>query len=122
MVEEENPLTLEAHQRDVQQEAEEKLIELKREKTRAKTDFTKCRRCLLVLIQSEEVPVAEIKQAYEVLDEALDSAMNIMVRLSEIYLANRDRLKYGEEIEKIKTEYSEAQNHAQVAYDQISSN
>ena len=49
MVEEEDLMTLEAIQRDVQQQAEEKLIELKREKARVKPDFTKCGSCLLVL-------------------------------------------------------------------------
>ena len=66
-----------------------------------------------MLIQSEEVPVVEIKQACEVLDEALDNAMNVMVRLSEMYMANRDRLnmeKVDQEIEKIEAEYSKAQN------------
>jgi len=54
MAEEENQMNLEASQTDVQQQAEDKLIELKREKAWAKSNFTKCRRCLLVEVQSEE--------------------------------------------------------------------
>ena len=51
------------------------------------------------------------------LDGALDDAMDIMARLSDSYIANKDRLnmeKIDKEVEKIETEYSEAQNRAQV--------
>ena len=88
----------------------------------AKSDCTKCRRCLLILIQSEEVPLEHIKQVCEVL--TLNKAMNVMVRLSDSYIANKDRInmeKMGHEIEKIEAEYNEVQNCVQVAYDRISS-
>ena len=123
--EEGNQMNLEASQRDIQQQAEDKLTELKREKARAKSNFTKCRRCLLVVIQSEEASLERIKHSCEILDEALDSAMDIMVRLSDSYMANKDRVnveKVDQEIEKIEAEYSEAQNHAQSILGQMSSN
>ena len=79
---------------------------------------------MLVSIQNEEVPLEEIKYACEVLDGALDDAMDIMARLSDSYIANKDRLnmeKIDKEVEKIEAEYSEAQNRVQVTYDWISS-
>ena len=65
---------------------------------------------MLVLIQNEEVP---IKYACEVLDGVLDDAMDIMARLSDSYIANKDRLnmeKIDKEVEKIEAQHSEAQN------------
>jgi len=53
MTEEQGLMNLEAGQRDVQQQAEEKLIELKREKARAKSNFTKYMHSLLFVIDSE---------------------------------------------------------------------
>ena len=51
--------------------------------------------------------------------------MDIMARLSDCYIACKEKVnmeKTDQEVEKIEAEYSEAQNHAQVAYDRISSN
>jgi len=79
----------------------------------------------LLLIQNEEAQLEEIKYACEVLDEALETAMDIMARLSDCYIASRDKVnmeKTDQEVEKIEAEYSEAQNRTQVAYEQISSN
>ena len=60
MVENEEAVTLDANQENAQQQFEEKLIVLKREMAWAKTNFTKYRRSLLVLIQSEEAQLKEI--------------------------------------------------------------
>jgi len=42
------------------------------------------------LIQNEEVPLEEILYVCEVLDGTLDKAMDIMARLSDSYIANKE--------------------------------
>ena len=61
------------------------------------------------MIQNEEVPLEEIKYACEVLDGALDDTMDIMARLSDSYIENKDRVnmeKIDQEVEKIEAEYA----------------
>ena len=62
-------------------ETEGVIIELKLQKARAKTVFTRSRRQLLVSVQQDNVSTDEIQGRCEALDEAQEEAMDIMARL-----------------------------------------
>jgi len=84
---------------------------------------TKSRRNLLVTIQQENVSRGEIKEPCEILDSAKDDAMDAMMRLSNKYIANKDcrsSERLIQEIDKIKIEYTDAQNRAQQVFDELS--
>ena len=101
----------------------ETMAELKQLKAQAKTVFTKTRRNLLVTIEQEKVSTCEIKEACEALDTAQEEAMEAMARLLNKYIAEKDYKiseKISQEIEKIKIEYSDAQNWAQKSFDEAS--
>ena len=70
---------------------------MKREKAAKKTAFTKVRRCLLTIIQREDVDSQEI-----------------------IEKDNRAAERLGDEIEQIEIEYSSAQNRVQKIMDSLS--
>ena len=70
---------------------------MKREKAAKKTAFTKVRRCLLTIIQREDVDSQEI-----------------------IEKDNRAAERLGDEIEQIEIEYSNAQNRVQKIMDSLS--
>ena len=92
---------------------EDTVIGLKQLKAQAKTVFTKRRRTLLVTIQEEKVTIEEIKEVFEALDVAQEEAMDIMTRLLNKLITEKDHKsseKLTLEIEKIETEYSDAQN------------
>ena len=102
---------------------EETVGDLKREKAAKKTAFTKVRRCVLTIIQREEVDIQELKDACDELDTALENVMGIMDRLFDRYKIDKDNRnfeKLGEEIEQIEIEYSNAQNRAQKVIDSLS--
>ena len=98
------------------------IIELKQQKARAKTVFTRARRQLLVIVQQDNVSTDEIKERCEALDMAQEEAMDIMARLLDRYMAvkdNKNSERLSQEIDNIEIEYSEAQNRAQKVYDEI---
>ena len=66
------------------------IIELKQQKARAKTVFTRARRQLLVIVQQDNVSTDEIKERCEALDMAQEEAMDIMARLLDRYMAVKD--------------------------------
>ena len=91
----------------------ETVAELKREKAAKKTAFTKVRRCLLTIIQREDVDSQEIKDICEELDIALENVMSAMDKLFDRYKIEKDNRaaeRLGDEIEQIEIEYSSAQN------------
>ena len=97
-------------------------IELKQLKAQAKTVFTRTRRQLLVIIQQNKVTTDEIKEECEALDIAQEEAMGIMARLLDKYIAEKDNKnseKLSQEIGNIEIEYSDAQNRAQRAFDEV---
>ena len=71
-------------------ETEGTIIELKQQKARAKTVFTRVRRQLLVTVQQDNVGTDEIKGRCEVLDMAQEEVMDIMARLLDRYMALKD--------------------------------
>ena len=98
----------------------ETMAELKQLKAQAKTVFTKTRRTLL---QQEKVSTCEVKEACEALDTAQEEAMEAMARLLNKYIAEKDYKssdKISQEVEKIKVEYSDAQNRMQQSFDEAS--
>ena len=101
----------------------ETVAELKREKAAKKTVFTKVRRCLLTIIQREDVDSQEIKDICEELDIALENVMSAMDKLFDRYKIEKDNRaaeRLGDEIEQIEFEYSSAQNRAQKIMDSLS--
>ena len=101
----------------------ETVAELKREKAAKKTAFTKVRRCLLTIIQREDVDSQEIKDICEELDIALENVMSAMDKLFDRYKIEKDNRaaeRLGDEIEQIEIEYSSAQNRAQMVMDSLS--
>ena len=98
------------------------IIELKQQKARAKTVFTRARSQLLVIVQQDNVNTDEIKERCEALDMAQEEAMDIMARLLDRYMAvkdNKNSERLSQEIDNIEIEYSEVQNRAQKVYDEV---
>ena len=96
---------------------------MKREKAAKKTAFTKVRRCLLTIIQREDVDNQEIKDICEELDIALENVMSAMDKLFDRYKIEKDNRaaeRLGDKIEQIEIEYSSAQNRAQKVMDSLS--
>ena len=123
----ENPKESEESKGEVQEQVQdiqlEEIADLKREKATKKTAFTKVRRCLLTIIQREEVDMQELKDICDELDVALEHVMSAMDRLFYRYKMEKDRIsseRLGEEIEQIEIEYSNAQNRAQKVIDSLS--
>ena len=87
--EEDNPKETEG---EVLEQAQniETIGELKREKAAKKTAFTKVRRCLLTIIQREDVDSQEIKDTCEELDIALENVMSALDKLFDRYKIEKD--------------------------------
>ena len=104
------------------EQLEDSILELRQEKAKVKTLFTKARRRTLVLIQEKDVTVEVIKDACEDLDEALANVMDTMTRLADAFRENRDRKngdKLSQEIGKVELEYSNAQDRMQDTLDEL---
>ena len=102
---------------------EETIIDLKQEKSRCKTAFTRTRRKLLVLIQRLDVTVEQIDEASDHLNIVMDEALQCMGRLAHKYKIDKDSKsneKLGLEIELIEEEFTDAQNRAQKVRDELS--
>jgi len=101
---------------------EETIVDLKQEKARFKTAFTRTRRRLLVLLQQAKVTVEQIDNASEQLNMSMEETMEAMVRLSTKYKMEKDSKsneKLSSEIEQIEVEFTNAQNHAQKFCDEL---
>jgi len=102
---------------------EETIIDLKQEKSRYKTAFTRTRRRLLVLIQRLDVTIEQIDEASDQLNIVMDEALQCMGRLANKYKVRKDSKsneKLGSEIELIEEEFTNAQNRAQKVRDELS--
>ena len=102
------------------EQLEDSILDLRQEKAKVKTLFTKARRRTLVLIQEKDVTVEVIKDACKDLDEALANVMDTMTRLADAFRENRDHKngdKLSQEIEKVELEYSNAQDRVQDTLD-----
>ena len=102
---------------------QETIVDLKQEKVKCKTAFTRARRSLLVMLQQTGVTIDQIDEASDALNTVMEEAMNVMVRLSDRYKALKDCKnceKLSSEIEKIEVEFTDAQNRAQNVRDELS--
>ena len=100
---------------------EESIADLKQNKSRSKTVFTKARRCLLVLIQ-ENINVEKIDEECKQLKMLMEELSEVTGRLSakyklEKYSKSNDKL--SSEIEQIEIEFTDAQNRAQRIHDEL---
>ena len=101
---------------------QETIVDLKQEKAKCKTAFTRSRRSLLVMLQQTDVTIDQIDEASEALNTIMEEAMNVMVRLSDRYKAQKDSKnceKLSSEIEQIEVEFTDAQNRAQNVCDEL---
>ena len=94
---------------------------LKREKARTKSNFTRSRNKMLFLIEKHELPNrGEIEDACSRLDNAMDSAMDAMTSLSDLYMKNKDlenSKKVVLEMEKVEEEFAIAYEAARQCLD-----
>ena len=94
-------------QDDAKKKLEDDIVVLRQEKARTKTFFTKVRRRLLILIQEKDVTVGVVQDACEALDDALETALDTIMNLTDKYKETRDRdsnSKLCQEIEKLEIE------------------
>jgi len=97
-------------------------VDLKQEKVRLKTAFTRTRRRLLVLLQQADVTVEQIDDVSEQLNMSMEETMEAMARLSTKYKIEKDSKnneKLSSEIEQIEVEFTDAQNHVQKVCDEL---
>jgi len=88
------------------------VLELRQQKARTKSAFTKARHSLLVSLTDKELKTDRIVYLCDLLDDCQREIMDIMFELREIYKVQKDEKNYGkvcEEIEQIETECSSAQ-------------
>jgi hypothetical protein len=106
---------------DESDEAENRLQELKYQKARAKTAFTKARNQLLNLLDEEECPNRkQIREIRRKLSEKQEQAFAAIDALACEYSSRTDRnalRKTTEETEKLEMEFTDAQNRVQVYLD-----
>ena len=91
-----------------------KVAGVRREKTRAKTAFTKAWRALLSAIANSYTP-SEINGLTAELDDQMMDVLEVMEWLASLLELHSNDLadeKVGDEMEKIEEEYSSAQNRA----------
>lgn len=89
---------------------------LKKEKARAKSDFTRARNKLSALLEKQDLQSRRaVQDACSNMDSRLEIAMDIMISLSDLYMKHND-LEKGKkvvaEMEKLEDEYSTASEAA----------
>ena len=103
---------------------EENIEDLKQNKVRSKTVFTKARRCLLVLIQ-ENIITEKIDEECEQLEMPMQELLEVTGRLSAKYKlekGGKSNDKLSSEIEQnqqIEIEFTDAHNYAQRIGDEL---
>ena len=89
---------------------------LKREKARTKSNFTRIKNKLLFLIEQRELPSQhEIQDACSRMDNCMESAMDAMINLSELYMKYKEKGKNNKvvlELDTLDDEYSSAHKAA----------
>ena len=100
---------------------EETVADLKQNKARSKTLFTKARKRLLVLLQ-EHITVEQTDGECEQLDKLMKELLEVTNRLLAKYKVEKDvrsNDKLSSEIEQIETQLTDAQNCAQRIRDEL---
>ena len=89
----------------------EKETELKKEKLKSKSSFTLYRNRLLLLIEDQGLPRSEVRSACRKIDWYMESSMEVMSQLSDIYIRNKQfdkGAKIVNEMEKLEEEFHSA--------------
>ena len=89
----------------------EKETELKKEKSKSKSSFTLYRYRLLLLVEEQCLPRSEVNRACRKLDWYMESSMEVMSQLSDIYIRNNQfdkGAKIVNEMEKLEEEFHSA--------------
>ena len=97
-----------------------KIDDLKRQKIKAKTTFTKLRHSTLRILDDNTPSRRTIRECQTKIDNAHEIAIDIMLQLSEEYSNEKDRLNYQKvcmEMEKLEQELSEIQDRCQAYLD-----
>ena len=83
----------------------EKDTELKKEKSKSKSSFTLYRYRLLLLVEEQCLPRSEVNSACRKMDWYMESSMEVISQLSDIYIRNNQfdkGAKIVNEMEKIR--------------------
>ena len=88
-----------------------KETELKKEKSNSKSSFTLYRNRLLLLIEEQGLPRSEVSSACRQMDWYMESSMEVITQLSDIYIRNKhfDKgAKIVNKMEKLEEEFHSA--------------
>ena len=94
----------------------QQIEELKRQKARKKSSFTKARRAMLILLHEDLPSRREIRSQQQKVEDCEEKAMSVMETLIDMYTAIGDQesvKKINEELETLERECTSAQNRAQ---------
>ena len=97
---------------------------LKREKARTKSNFTRLKNKVLFLIEQRELPShQEIQEACSRMDSSMESAMDVMTSLSELYTKYKEKGKNDKVILEIfSTAYETARQYIDAQKERSSDN
>ena len=101
---------------NVTTDARQQIEDLKRQKVRKKSAFTKARRAMLILLDEDLPSRREIRHQQQKVEDCQEEAMGVMEALMDKYLAEGDQegvKKINEELEIIERECTSAQNRTQ---------
>ena len=90
--------------------------ELKRQKARKKSTFTKAKRAMLILLDEDLPSGREIRSQQPKVENCQEEAMGVMEALIDMYTAVEEQesvKKINEELETLENECTSAQNRAQ---------
>ena len=93
----------------------QQIQELKRQKARKKSAFTKARRAMLILLDEDLPSRREIRSQQQKVEDCQKKAMSVMETLIDMYTAIGDQesvKKINEELETLERECTSAQNRA----------
>ena len=89
--------------------------ELKRQKARKKSTFTKAKRAMLILLDEDLPSGREIRSQQPKVENCQEEAMGVMEALMDMYTAVEEQesvKKINEELETLENECTSAQNRA----------
>ena len=99
-------------------EKDDRLCDLKQQKARAKSAFTRAKNHLLHLLDDQDMPSRrEVKESRKKLITVQEKLIDNLSALSDEYSDLKNRQKITGEIEKIDLEFAEAQDKAQEFFD-----
>ena len=93
----------------------EKETEMKKERSASKSSFTLYRNILLLLIEEPGLPRTEVNSACRKMDSYMESSMEVMSKLSDIYIRN----KHLDKASKIVNEMNKLEGEFHSAYETV---